>query len=112
MRLFTVKEAIDFIHLHNGLACLAHPWLCNNSMEVCKEALQLNIDGIECFPPKHHDSHGTDTFAVFIRENGLFASSGSDFHYEENCEVDVGENIFPEEFADRFLHMMKTHNII
>ena len=112
VRLFTVKEAIDFIHKFQGLACIAHPWLCSNALDVCKNAYELQIDGIECFPPKHHSAFGTNIFVNFAQEHGLICSGGSDFHSIEDCSVDVGNNIFPEEFADAFLSIMKKHEII
>ena len=112
VRLFTVKEAIDFIHRFRGVACLAHPWLCTNALDVCKNAYELQIDGIECFPPKHHQDFGTDVFVNFAKEHDLVCSSGSDFHSHQDCSVDVGGNIFPEEFADDFLSMLKKQEII
>ena len=112
VRLFTVKEAIDFIHSHHGLACLAHPWLCSNAMEVCEDTLKLQVDGMECFPPRHHASFGTEQFVTFAKEHCLFCSGGSDFHWAENCEVDVGDNCFPEEEAIHFLDVLNKHGII
>lgn len=112
VRLFTIKEAIDFIHQHHGVACLAHPWLCDNPLATCNDCVHLGIDGMECFPPKHHKDYGTLIFVDFAKEHSLFCSSGSDFHYTENMEVDVGENIFPEEKADEFLSVLKKQNIL
>lgn len=112
VRLFTVKEAIDFVHQYHGIACLAHPWLCSDPTSVCKQAIELGIDGLECFPPKHHESYGTEEYVDIAKEHHLVCSSGSDFHSEVNCEVDVGENVYPKVYAEEFLCHLKKQNII
>lgn len=107
-----MKEAIEFIHHYRGVACLAHPWLCSDGLDACREAFQWGIDGIECFPPKHHIQFKSTRYLHFAKEHSLFCSSGSDFHSTRYSLVDVGKNIFPEEDAAYFIEMMKKNDIL
>lgn len=112
LQLYDLKQAIDLIHSHQGVAAVAHPWLCLDPLRVCEDAVQLGVDGLECFPPEGRSEFGTSLYSSFAKEHGLFCSSGSDYHGIEGAGVMVGTNVFPEEYANEFIEVMKKHNII
>lgn len=112
MQLYGLKEAIDIIHSYNGVAAIAHPWLCVNPMRVCEDAVQLGVDGLECFPPAHREEYGTTQFVDFAKKHELFCSSGSDYHALGGQEVLPGENVFPEEYAKELVDYLKKHKIV
>ena len=108
----TLKDGIELIHSYKGVAAVAHPWLCNDPLQVCSEALSYGVDGLECFPPSHREEYGTTQFRDFAHLHNLFCSSGSDFHGINNLEVPIGENVFPEEEVDAFLAVLKKHEVL
>ena len=86
VRFLTLRDGIELIHSYKGVAAVAHPWLCNDPLQVCSEALSYGVDGLECFPPSHREEYGTTQFRDFAHLHNLFCSSGSDFHGINNLE--------------------------
>lgn len=112
LQLYDLKQAIDLIHSYQGVAAVAHPWLCLDPLHVCEDAVRFGVDGLECFPPEGRNEFGTSLYSSFAKEHELFCSSGSDYHAIEGAGVMVGTNVFPEEYANNFIETMKKHNII
>lgn len=74
----TVFEAVSLIHGAGGLAFLAHPALIKGFNDY-EEIINLGIDGIEVFYPKHSTEQRIEFFNLCIKNN-LLISGGSDFH--------------------------------
>ncbi len=75
---FSAKEAIDFIHQHQGLAFLAHPHklICQDWLG---DFLSLGIDGLEVSYPTM-GSKEKYSYTEYALKNKLLFSGGSDFH--------------------------------
>lgn len=78
-----VTTMIKHIHKHGGIAILAHPWEKQTDTLPADllSFIKNGLDGIEIYYPKH--SHAAIKFLEeVVRENGLLATGGSDWHGE------------------------------
>ncbi|MCF7917044.1 MAG: PHP domain-containing protein [Candidatus Omnitrophica bacterium] len=75
---FSSKEAIDFIHSHQGLAFLAHPHKLFDQHWV-DDFLSFGIDGLEVAYPTM-GSENKSFYIEYALKNELLLSGGSDFH--------------------------------
>ena len=132
-------EAIQLIHKYNGIACLAHPWydwlinsfillykqlpalirmelvrnrLTKDPEAVTKYFVEIGVDGMECFPPKHHQDENSGYFYDFAKKHNLYVTSGSDYHGSKDPEVLPGDNIYNEEEWERTSNLFKEKNIL
>ena len=112
VKLYNLEQAIRFVHKYDGLCAVAHPWICSYPIRVCKEALKCGVDGVECFPPRHHSESGSMVYRTFCHKHNLFCCSGSDFHGITSNEVGIGENIFPEKEVRATLELFEQKGII
>ena len=112
VKLYNLEQAIQFVHKYDGLCAVAHPWICSYPIRVCKEALKCGVDGVECFPPRHHSESGSMVYRTFCHKHNLFCCSGSDFHGITSNEVVIGENIFPEKEVRATLELFEQKGII
>ena len=74
----TPKAAMDFIHLHGGVAVVAHPGTYHNDAAVYA-AIAAGADGIEVWHPDHAPRN-TDHYREVATKNGLIMTGGSDCH--------------------------------
>jgi predicted metal-dependent phosphoesterase TrpH len=75
---FTTQEAITMVKSAGGIAVLAHPGLIGN-IDIVKQVLNMEIEGIEVYYPQHRDEE-TTYFLNLCHERGLLVTGGSDFH--------------------------------
>jgi len=75
----TPEEIIDFIHSLNGLAVLAHAGVTTGAMEKIPELIDMGIDGIEAYYPRHKHKD-QQKLIEYARANGLAITGGSDCH--------------------------------
>ncbi len=73
-------QAIDLIHRAGGVAVLAHPAFTYGDVEaLLVSMIGHGLDGIEVFYPRHTPEQ-VKRYAEIVREHGLLATGGSDFH--------------------------------
>ena len=72
------KAAMDFIHLHGGIAVVAHPGTYHNDAAVYT-AIAAGADGIEVWHPDH-GPRNVDHYREVATKNGLLMTGGSDCH--------------------------------
>ena len=87
----TLKETIDLIHCHGGLAVLAHPG--NNlkgQFEVFDEMMKLGYDGIECFS-NYHNPETVQYFYQKGQDYHIMTTCGSDYHGKTKPAIELGE---------------------
>lgn len=117
-----VKDAIDLIHRFKGIACLAHPWLYKDPQAVMRYFYEAGVDGMECFPPAHHQKEDAAMYYAFAQEHRLLVTSGSDYHGNhaiihsnvgsKDPEVLPGNNIYREDEWERTRKVFEENNII
>lgn len=87
--LMSAEEAVQLIHVANGIAVLAHPGICVVDTAVLDRVLALPLDGVEAFSSYH-----TAAQAVFYmdkaKENQMLITGGSDFHGTSKPDVRLG----------------------
>lgn len=71
-------EVLSLIRRAGGLAVLAHPLLIRND-DYVEEVLDLGLDGIEVYHPRHSEEDKARYLAM-AQKRGLLVSGGSDFH--------------------------------
>lgn len=86
----TLKQAVDMIKSSGGFACLAHPILCGSGIrKLVKNLTEMGITAIEAYYPSHTEQM-TEFYIALAKENGLFATCGSDFHGVYRPHYDIG----------------------
>ena len=79
-RHLSVLEAVDLIHGAGGKILLAHPGIYfDYPGDKMDSILDLGLDGIEVFYPKHSRKQ-QKAFASLAKRRDLIMSGGSDFH--------------------------------
>lgn len=75
------QAVIEAIHAAGGCAILAHPGVTfgSGAVDALKQAIEMNIDGAECFYPKHARDLTTALESV-CRAKNLSVTAGSDCH--------------------------------
>lgn len=94
------QKAIDLIHQAHGVAVLAHPTL----LKKCdvKDIIKMGIDGIEAIYPKNKENE-EEKFRKLAKENNLFITAGSDFHYfGDNNHADLLTHFIYDEELEIF----------
>lgn len=78
---FSMQEAIARMHAAGGTAILAHPGetVREGLSEILPDLLDLGLDGVECFYPKHTPEVQTLCLEI-CRRRGLMITAGSDCH--------------------------------
>jgi len=104
-----LKEAIRIIHNARGIAIVAHPWYLGENMEeILEKFVSFGGDGIELdYVEKESIPEKTmDILKDFIQKNNLIVSGGTDFHYKEEGEKEIGDKGLSEE---EFLKLKEYH---
>ena len=76
----SIEDALDLIHRYKGIACLAHPWLYKDPQAVVQYFFEHGVEGMECFPPAHHQKEDSSWYYEFAKAHDLLVTSGSDYH--------------------------------
>jgi len=97
----TIREAVDLIHEHQGVAVLAHPGMYQIK-DVVERTLD-DIDGIEVWYPEHSQRFEDELHAIALR-NRLIPTGGSDFHGVGN-KVYIGCVRVPYSIVTRLLEV-------
>lgn len=74
----TCKEIINLIHQSNGIAVVAHPGMIGDD-GIVQDLIDLGIDGIEVFHPKHHEADRIK-YENLAKRYRLLITGGSDYH--------------------------------
>ncbi len=87
-------EVIPMIHKADGIAIIAHPHLLNN-ISIVYGLIDANLDGIEVYCPKAANYY-VNLFEELVKQRGLLATGGSDFHGEPTDIEHFGKYSAPE----------------
>lgn len=86
----SMEEIIDTIHRNRGVAVLAHPGVnLKGREELLEDIVKLGIDGIEAFS-SYHSPKQAQRFYRAAREQGIFVTSGSDYHGKTKPAIEIG----------------------
>lgn len=87
----TLKDTINLIKKHGGVAILAHPG--NNLKDNYKlfdEMIALGLDGVEVFS-SYHDNNTSQYFYQTALKYNLLITCGSDYHGKTKPSIDIGK---------------------
>ena len=87
----SLKETIEFIKKHSGVAVLAHPG--NNlkgKFEIFDEMVKLGLDGVEAFS-NYHDKETVQYFYQAGLKYNMLITCGSDYHGKTKPAIELGE---------------------
>lgn len=87
----SLKEIIELIKKHGGVAVLAHPG--NNlkgKFEIFDEVVKLDLDGVEAFS-NYHDKETVQYFYQAGLKYNMLITCGSDYHGKTKPAIELGE---------------------
>ncbi len=91
------EQSLELIKAAGGIPVLAHPIQLKTDMaglsEIVKELSKKGLVGIECYYSTHSPEQ-TSEYLKIAKENGLYATAGSDFHGEKiKPDIKLGTGI-------------------
>ena len=72
------REAVEFIHRHDGVAVVAHPGNYHQDAALYS-VIEAGADGVEVWHPDHNQRN-VDHYREVAQKNGLLMTGGSDCH--------------------------------
>lgn len=97
-----VYEAVKAIKKDGGIAIMAHPSQYGNE-ELIEELLEIGLDGIEVYHPKH-SKENIEKLLEIAKKNNLLITGGTDFHGNMDSKyVEIGDFSCNEEELKRLL---------
>lgn len=109
IKLPSLKETIELIHKHHGIAVLAHPGiLLEGQFELFDEIIKEGINGVEVFS-NYHDQSTIDYFFNKAKQENLVITCGSDFHGKTKPAIELGkcQCDIDQEFIEETLKQFK-----
>jgi len=79
-----------------GVAAWAHPGWNIRRTDLVERLIASGVRGIEVWHPNHTERMASEILAL-ARERGLISTGGSDFHFVELMQADIGEITAPYE---------------
>ena len=89
-------EVIRLISNAGGVAVWAHPGWNIKRTDMVERLIASGVRGVEVWHPNHTERMRKDILEL-ARERGLACTGGSDFHFIELIEADIGEVAAPGE---------------
>lgn len=89
-------EVVRLISGAGGVAVWAHPGWSIRKTDLVERLIASGVRGIEVWHPNHTERMRND-IQELARERGLVCTGGSDFHFVELMEADIGEITAPFE---------------
>ncbi|MFA4947183.1 MAG: PHP domain-containing protein [Candidatus Krumholzibacteriia bacterium] len=87
-------EVIRLISQAGGVAVWAHPGWNIRRTDLVERLIASGVRGVEVWHPNHTERMRKDILEL-ARERGLVCTGGSDFHFIELIEADIGEVTAP-----------------
>jgi hypothetical protein len=91
-----LETVVALITQAGGVAVWAHPGWNVRRAELLERLLAAGVKGIEVWHPNHSDRLAAEIIAL-ARSRGLVCTGGSDFHFVELMQADIGEVTAPYE---------------
>lgn len=87
----SLKETINMIKKHGGIAVLAHPGNnLKNRYELFDKMILLGLEGVEAFS-NYHDAQAVEYFYNAGKKHGVLITCGSDYHGKTKPAIELGE---------------------
>lgn len=94
----TPTDIIRLIRAAGGVAIAAHPGQIGSD-DIVEQLIELGIDGLEVFHPKH-DAAQTGAYEALARRRGLLITGGSDYHaILTRYPANLGEFTIDDQYA-------------
>ena len=91
-----LESVVRLIRGAGGVAVWAHPGWYIKRGELLDGLIAAGVGGIEAWHPNHSERMAAEIAAV-ARGRGLVCTGGSDFHFPELMQADIGETTAPYE---------------
>jgi len=96
---FSPKEAINAIKDAGGIPVLAHPYTVDKD-EFFHQIISDGIMGLEVYYPEHTQSM-INFYLSIVKEHGLLATGGSDFHGGAKPQIQLGAMKIPYDLVEK-----------
>jgi predicted metal-dependent phosphoesterase TrpH len=93
---FPREEVMRLIDGAGGVAVWAHPGWRARQTELLDKLVASGVRGLEAWHPNHSERMAAEIEAL-AKARGLFCTGGSDFHFAELMQADIGEITAPYE---------------
>lgn len=90
------EDVIRLVSDAGGVAVWAHPGWNVKKRELVEKLVSSGVRGIEAWHPNHSERITAEILAI-AREMNLVTTGGSDFHFAEMMQADIGEVAAPYE---------------
>ena len=91
------EDIVAHIHSAGGIAVLAHPGVnLRGNESLFPEIISLGIDGVEAYS-SYHSLETSVYYAKETRKQGVFVSSGSDYHGYIKPAISLGGVEYPDD---------------
>ncbi|MGD1049200.1 MAG: PHP domain-containing protein [Candidatus Krumholzibacteriaceae bacterium] len=95
-KVLPLETVIGLIARAGGVAVWAHPGWNVRKAELVERLIASGVRGIEAWHPNHSERLSAEIIAL-ARSRGLVCTGGSDFHFVELMQADIGEVTAPYE---------------
>jgi hypothetical protein len=92
------SEVVRLIDGAGGVAVWAHPGWRIRQEDLLARLIASGVRGVEAWHPNHNERMSAE-IAGIARARGLLCTGGSDFHFAELMQADIGEITAPYECA-------------
>jgi hypothetical protein len=89
-------EVVRLIAGAGGVAVWAHPGANVRKADLVERLIASGVRGVEVWHPNHSERIRREILDL-ARSRGLVCTGGSDFHFVELMEADIGEITAPHE---------------
>jgi predicted metal-dependent phosphoesterase TrpH len=89
-------EVVRLIRAAGGVAVWAHPGWNIKRTDLVERLIGSGVRGVEAWHPNHTDRMVSEVLSL-ARDRGLICTGGSDFHFVELMQADIGEITAPYE---------------
>jgi predicted metal-dependent phosphoesterase TrpH len=104
-----VYEAVKAIKNDGGIAIMAHPAQYGNE-DLIEELLEIGLDGIEVYHPKHSNEKIEELLEV-AKKNNLLVTGGTDFHGNMDSKyIELGSYFCGKEEIERLIKVISNKN--
>lgn len=93
------KEGLELIRRVGGVSSIAHPVVSRVSEEDLSELVELGVQAIEVWYPKHSPEQ-VEVLRAFAQRHGLLVTGGSDCHGSAKSQIYLGTVAIEEKYVE------------
>lgn len=93
-KVLPLESVVSLLEGAGGIAVWAHPGSNIKKCDLLDRLCDAGVRGVEAWHP-NHDERICEAIILAARKRGLLVTGGSDFHFAEMMQADIGEIAVP-----------------